>query len=407
MSRWLAIAVVVLASAASAVDVKYGVGVRSEVRTRTGLPGDGCFGADGGCVTGDVELDPILDLSLGGDTTTFTLQYAPTLIWREPQTGTQSRLLPLQAGRVGLLQKWSKALFTLTEDAAWGVADIGALRTDTTQPITAVNAVQTLGGVPYLRSATLATLEGTLSNRVTLGGAAGFSISGSPEGTQNGLPLQWGPSGSARMRWLATRIDSLTTGATLFSARFATGQEQLISTLTESWERQLSRTWSFSLAGGAALTREVVIAMQGTPGTYIEVLPVGSASMNWNDEVFGTQVVRLGVSTRLAPFADRFTGAVYERLEGRVQGDWKPGRDWAVTAAGSGAIAVPIGLVQQAGDKLVSGEAAVTWTAKPWLLLQASARVLWTEQPRSGISGQVQAAGVVSVTVREQDSVAW
>lgn len=397
---------------ALAIDVRYGVGVRSEVRARTPLPGDlGCaLSADGGmpaCLTGDLELDPLLDLSLAGDTTTLTLQYAPTLIWREPQTGSQSRLLPLQNGTIGLTRRWSQAVFTLTENAAWGLADIGALRTDPSQPLTAVNPVQTLGGVPYLRSATLMTLDGTASSRVSLGASAGFSISGSPEGTQNGLPLQYGPSGAFRLRWLATRVDALTTGANLFSARFITGQEQLIATLTETWDRPLSRTWSLSLGAGAALTREVVVEMQGVPGTYLEVLPVASASMNWNDEIFGTQPVRLGVSARLAPFADRFTGAVYERLEGRLQGDWRPARNWVVTAAGSGALAVPIGMVQQAGDKLVSGEAAVTWTAQPWLLLQASARVLWTEQPRSGIPGQVQAAGVVSVTIREQDSVAW
>jgi hypothetical protein len=317
-------------------------------------------------------------------------------------------LLPLQRGRVGFTQKWSKALFTLSEDGAWGLADIGAIRNpdDPGQTGTAVNPVQTLAGVPYLRSATAMTLEGQLSNRVTLGGGAGFSISGSPDGTTNGLPLQYGPNGSLRLRWLATRLDALTTAAAVFSSHFLTGQDQLVTTLTETWDRPVTRTWSISLGGGAALTREVVTAMQGTPGTYIEILPVGSASSSWNDK-FGTQPVRLGVSVRLAPFADRFTGFVYERLEARVQGDWKPGRDWAVTAAGSGALAVAIGRAEQKGDRLVSGEAALTWTARQWLLLQASARVLWTEQPRLGVPGQVQAVGVISVTVREQDSAAW
>ncbi|MFT3710221.1 MAG: hypothetical protein QM817_21550 [Archangium sp.] len=407
-SRLCAAALVLLvASPALAIDVKYGVGARTELRTRTPLPGD-----QGTGITGDLELDPTLDLALLFDTSALAMQYAPTLIWREPQTG--GRLLPLQRGRIGFTQKWSKALLTLTEDGAWGLADIGALRNpDDPSQVGQVNAVQTLGGVPYLRSATSFTLDGQVSNRVSLGGGAGFAVSGSPDdgtGTTNAnaMPLQYGPSGSARVRWLATRIDALTTQSTVFFSRFLTGQEQLVSTLTESWDRQLSRTWSISLAGGAALTREVVTAtqMQGTPGTYIEILPVGSASSSWGGK-FGTQTARLGVSARLAPFADRFTGFVYERLEGRVQGDWKPGRDWAVTAAGSGALAVAIGRAEQQGDRLVSGEAAVTWTARQWLVLQASARVLWTEQPRLGIPGQVQAVGVVSVTVREQDSVGW
>lgn len=402
MSRGLALSAVLLAAAAHAVDVKYGVGARSEVRTRTPLPGD-----SGSVITGDLELDPTLDLTLLFDTSALALQYAPTLIWREPQTG--GKLLPLQRGRVGFSHAWSKAQLTVSEDGAWGLADIGALRNpDDAAQTGAVNAVQTLGGVPYLRSATSLTLDGQLSARVSLGGAAGFSVSGSPAGTVNGLPLQYGPTGALRLRWLATRLDALTTGVTLFGAHFDSGAEQLLVTLTQTWERPVSRTTSFSLAGGAALTRELVVDPQvGPPGTHFEGLPVGSASVNWSDKVFGTQPVRLGVSARLTPFADRFTTAIYERLEGRVQGDWKPGRDWAVTAAGSAALAVGIGQNAQAGDRLVSGEAAATWTAQPWLLLQASARVLWTEQPRLNLFNQVQAVGVVSVTIREQDSVAW
>lgn len=386
-----------LASTALAIDVKYAVGARSELRTRTPLPGE--TGAD---VFADLELDPTLDLALLFDTTTLAFQYAPTLLWRQP--GASGRLLPLQRGRVGFTQKWSKALFTLSEDAAWGLADIGALRNPEDVGQTgAVNPVQTLGGVPYLRSATAMTLDGQLTNRISLGASASFAISGSPEGTENGMPLQWGPAGSVRLRAVATRLDALTTSSTVVSSRFLTGEEQLVVTLTESWEHTLARTLSFTLAAGPALTREVRV--DTAAGTYVEWLPVASGSISWNDKI-SRQPIRLTGSVRMAPFADRFSKSVYERLEGRVQGDWKPGRDWAVLAAGTAAYAVPLGNNDQAGDSLVSGEASLTWTPLRWLVLQGSARVLWTDQPRLGLSG-VQALGVVSVTVREQDSVGW
>ena len=388
---------------ASAADVRYGVSARSEVRTRTPLPGD-----IGTVLTGDVELDPVLDLGLlfhGG--TAFLVQYAPVLIWREPQTG--GRLLPLQRGRLGFTQKWDRATLLVAEDASWGLADIGALRTsdDTSgapqNPV--VNPVQTLGGVPYVRSATFLSLDVQPGARWSFGLSGGYSVSGSPSDMVN-LPIQYGPSGAARLAFRLTRLDTLTTGFGVTQATFVTGQEQLVGTLTETWARQLTRQWSLSVQGGAALTREVVIAMQGIPGTYLEVLPVGAVSTSWSDQLFD-QPLTLAASVRLAPFADRFTGFVYERLEAIASATWKPARAWVVTASGSGALAVPLGRAEQAGDRLVSGEAGVTWTVSRWLLLQAAVRVLWTEQPRLMVPGQVQAAGSVSVTVKEQDSVAW
>jgi len=399
--RALGIVVVVLLTAAPdarALDVAYGAAATTWVRTRTPLPGD-----QGTIITGDLELDPVLDLALLFGPSVLAFQYAPQLIWREPQTG--GRLLPLQRGRAGFTHRFSHATLLITEDAAWGLADIGSLRNPDGSLPGAVSEVQTLGGVPYERSATLVSLDGQPSSRVSLGASAGFAVSGSPAGTTNGLPLQWGPSGSLRARVLLTRLDGLSPLVSVFSSRFITGQEQLISTATATWDHQLLRTWSFTLGAGAALTRDVVVdPQQGTPGTYVEALPVGAVTTSWRDKV-EHQALGLSGSFRVAPFADRFTGNVYERMEARAQADWKPTKDLTVMAAASGALAVGIGRAPQAGDRLVSGEASATWTLTTWLVLQAAGRVLWTEQPRLGTPGQTQAVVTVSVTVKEQDKL--
>jgi hypothetical protein len=400
--RFALCTVLVWSSVAAAADVKYGVSARTELRGRTPLPGD-----TGTVLTGDLELDPIVDLAVVFHTGALALQYAPVLIWREPQTG--GRLLPLQRGRFTAGKKWERATLLFSEDAAWGLADIGALRTDDTpnQPPGTVSPVQTLGGVPYVRSATYLALDAQPSTRVSFGLSGSYSVSGSTEPVATtALPLQYGPTGAARLRLIATRLDAFTTQLGVSQATFVTGQEQLIAALTERWDRPLARQWSFSINVGAALTREVVIAMQGIPGTYLEVLPVGGASTTWNEKLAG-QPLQLSASVRVAPFADRFTGFVYERAEASLQATWKPEKQWVVTAAGAGALAVPLGRAEQNGDRLLSAEAGATWTITPWLLLQGSVRVLWTEQPRLGVLGQVQAAGSVSVTVKEQDSVAW
>lgn len=388
-----------IATPAQAIDVRYGVAVRTDVRTRTPLPGDvGTF------LTGDLELSPRAEVALGIDTSILSAQYAPSLLWREPQTG--GRFLPLHRGRLAFSSRWPRATFLLSQNASYGIADIGALRTpDDAQPGTVV-PVQTLGSVPYVSSATSIGLETRPTDRFTLGFSAGYSVSGSREFSQ-AMPLQYGPSASARARLGITRTDGLSTLAQVNQAHFVTGADQMIAQLTETWDRQVSRTILFSVGAGAALTREVVVDSQrGIPGTFLEVLPVITTSLSWQ-EVLSGHPLRLDTSLRLSPFPDRFTGFIYERLEGRVAGEWRPARDWMVTAATGAAFAVPIGGTEQLGDRLVFGESTVAWSVKTWLLLQGSARVLWSEQPRFGQPGLVQAVGTVSVTVQQQDSLAW
>ena len=397
---------------ASAVDVRYGVSVRTDARARTPLVGD-----VGTTVTGDLELTPRADLALGVDSSTFSAMYSPTLVWREPQTG--GRFLPLHRARLAFDTRWSRANLTVAQEGAYGLTDVGFLR----QPNDSVPAgevqTQTLGIVPYLRSATLLNLEARPNDVLSAGLSAAYLVSGSLESLA--MPLQYGPMVSLRARLAVSRTDGLTTQAQASQATFVTGQEQFIAQLWEIWDRQVSRTVSFNSGAGIALTREQVIARQGIPGTYSELLPIALASLSWNDVLAG-QPLLLTTSLRMAPFADRFTANVYERIEARVAGQWRPGKDWIATTAVGAAQAVPISLalsrppaaetvdrtgLNQAGDRALFGEAAVGWTPKLWLLVQASGRVLWTEQPRYGQPGQVQAVATLSVTVQQQDSLAW
>lgn len=412
-----------VATSALAVDVKYEVALRTDLRARNPLPGD-----LGTTVTGDLEFIPRAQLSLGIDASTLQFLYAPTILWREPQQGALSQFLPLQRGRVAFDTHWSRGTFHVSEDAAYGQTYVGALRNPegAAEPVA---EVQSLGIVRYLRSFTAVGLESRPSDRFTLGLLAGYQVSGStdpppaqtdPLGlpTFSALPLQYGPTALASGRVTLTRQDGLTTTAQASQAHFVTGADQLVAQLRETWDRQLSRTTTFTLGAGAALAREVVVPTSLTPtgaGTYLDLLPVASVGLDWRD-VLSEHPIRLDTSLRMAPFADRFTGAVYERLELRGHGEWRFAKEWITTGAVGGAIAVPVSLalqapdnvsrVTQVGDRVLSAEGTVAWTVKTWLVLQASARVLWTEQPRFQTSG-VQAVGTVSVTVQQQDSLAW
>ncbi len=401
-----------LALPAHAIDLRYGVLLRTDARTRTPLPGDVST-----TVTGDLELAPRGDLSFGIDASVFSVQYAPVLVWREPQTG--GRLLPLHRGRLAFQSTWSKTRLFISQDGAWGLADIGSLRMPDGSLTGSVGEVPTLGAIPYMRSASMLNLDTQPADRVSLGFTAGFLASGSTEDKfQLQMPMQWGPTGSARMRIAVARTDGLTTFSQLTGARFKTGQEQLIGQLQEIWDRQLSRRATINLGAGIALTRER-ITTTGIPGVYVDLLPVAIASLAYNDRVENAPL-RLNTSLRMSPFADRFTGNVYERLEARVQADYRPHKEWLVTAATGGALAVGVAWslskpeaagatngTNQAGDRLLFGEAAVGWTPKAWLLVQASTRATWTEQPRLNVPGLFQWVGTLSVTVMQQDSLAW
>ncbi len=408
---WVTLVVCVTAPA-YALDVRTDVAARAEVRPRTTGPGDKSTAG----VTGDLELDPSAQITFGTQTS-FLLQYAPTLIWREPQLAV-NQLLPLHRARIAFQHRWSKATVSLSQEGSIGKADISALRPPDASSFPQAGTVpgaevQTLGAVSYVRSASLLSLDGQPTDRLSLAGSAGYTVSGSTDGSQ--LPLQYGPVANARMRYAVTRNDALTTGAQFSNAQFLTGQEQMVAQLTETWDRILTRSLFMSLSGGAAFTRDVIteeqirILNQGPtpvnilPGTYIDILPVASASLTAQM----TQPFQLSFLLRLAPFSDRFTGLVYERVEARGQGDYRINREWAAMMAAGGALAVSLGTAPQAGDNLIFGEGSVAWTPKTWLVFQAAFRVLRAEQPRTNLVAPGQAVGSVSVTVRDQSAFSF
>lgn len=417
MTRWLRYAVVFafVATPATAADVTYEVALRTDARTRTPLPGD-----RGTTLTGDLELAPRAQLSLGIDASTFHFQYAPTLLWREPLQGARvDGVLGLHRGRIAFDTRWQQGVFSIAEDAAYGQTYVGALR-NPEGAIEPVAEVQNPGMVSYLRSSTTMGVQSRPTDRLTLGVSVGYQVSGSPDPLPDPppLPLQYGPFALAHARATVGRLDGLTTSAQVHQAHFITGADQLVAQLRETWDRQLSRTVTFTLGAGVALAREGVVLTRLTPfpGTYVDLLPVAQAGVDWRDVLAG-HPIRLDATLRMAPFSDRFTANVYERVELRGHGEWRFAKDWLSTAAAGGALAVPVSLAiirpagapgnVQAGDRVIYAEGTVAWVVKTWLLLQASARVLWTEQPRTGNPGQVQAVGTVSVTVQQQDSLAW
>lgn len=442
ISRPMMVGVILTAGSTAAVDFQYTLIGRTDVRARSGLAGDLARTSDGGVVvaTGEVELLPSGEATFGFGSSRVGLLYNPSILFREPQAS--GPVVVLHRGRVGLGTRWEGGSFLLTEDGAYGVADISTLRNPEAAPAATVATAQagsilTAARLPYARSATSANLDLTLPGRVSLGFSAGYHLAGSIQndaGLRDPLPFQYGPTGAVRARVGVTELDSLSATAQFMQATFVYGAEQLLAEVSVAWERQISRNVTGSLTAGAAYARQHVCTIftdpdggtaerycelptpappnwdttLATPGWYTSVFPVASAGASWRGSVGQGSPIVASAFVRLAPFADSTRGVVYERLEGRLQGDWSPARTIVLRAIGTGAYAIQVGGPgNQGGDQLYSGEGVMTWTPEQWFSLMASARVIWLAQPRLGNPGRLDWAGTVSVILRAHDTLGW
>ncbi len=398
---WLALAVVGLGAApATAADFASQLTARADTRVRSPLPGDRGTGT-----TLDLELLPGGTVGLGWDKTQLGVSYTPSILLREPQLA--GPVLLLHRGRVGLSQAWRRVTLAVGEEVSVGDLDVGSLRQPEGGMPGGVGEVQTIGVTKYVRSATLASLDVSPARRLGWSSSLGYQVSGGTEPSAV-LPLQHGPTFSSELAFELTRLDKLSVRLQVTGARFSTQQEQLVGQLLGGWARQLSRRVSLTAAAGLAVTRELVPegAGVGEPGEYFELLPAGNVSVAASVPV-PHQTLTLNATARLYPFADRFTGAVYERLELSHSGEWRPWRGLSLTEAAGLAWAVPVGLAEQAGDQLYYGEVGAAWSGLPWLKIGATGRLLWAEQPRLMVPGQLQWVVTLSVALLHQNVAAW
>lgn len=404
-SLGFALCTALLAAPALAVDVLYQVQARQDVRARTPLPGDTSTS-----LTTDMELAPEGQVAfVWSGTTTLGLQYAPQLLWREPQLG--GRFLPLHRGRVGLEHRWGSASVLVTQEGTQGTLDLGSLRNDPDAPVGSLPPVVTLGGVPYVRSATLLSVDARPTEQASFQLQGGYFVSGSTDPLVVNLPLQYGPAGSGSYRHRVSRVDTLVVASQLLQATFVSGHEQFFVTGLGGWERLLWRTVTLLVQGGVGGVRGWKPGDAfGLPAAYGGVVPALAATLSLRDKLLA-RPVQLELAARLTPFSDRFTGFVYERFETQARGEWRPDRDWTVTATAGFAYAVPL-FTGAAGaapgaQTIVFGEGTAAWAWRPWLLFGLNARVLMSQLSGAGAGGQFQAVTALSVTVREQDATAW
>jgi hypothetical protein len=398
-----------LTQAALAADLRYTVGVQSEVRARSVLPGDVATTL----ATVDIEAQASGEAQLAFGPTQLGIAYTPLLVLREPQV--RARLLPLHRALASVSTNWRTGTISLTQTGTYGFTDIGPLRSLGNlggPPPVGAPAVQTAGFIELVSSFTSVTFTQQFSRTVSLSAEADYSLNGAVDGLS--LPLQFGPSLSAGLRNTVTRVDVLQTS---FQYRFAefysadqptrVGQQLTVAQLTQDWLRSLTRTLSFELGAGLALSGEYRPIDPTTGATagrqYFDLLPAAHASLSWRPER-GTE---LALGVRLSPFADRFTALVYERLEGTASFQWQPQRLVTLRFSASAAYNVDLGSAERAGDSLYSADLSLLWQAWPALAFTAGARGLFARQPSVMVPDQGQWQINAGVIARMQDALGW
>jgi hypothetical protein len=256
--------------------------------------------------------------------------------------------------------------------------------------------------VPYVRLAGGALLEQRVGGRVTLRAEGGYEVSGS---TQNvNLPLQWGPAGLLAVKVDVTGVDSLTTTALGKHADFMTGQRQTLLEATERWARHLSRELEGEVSAGVGVVQQSVT--DAAPAVPWAVLPVAAVGVSWRLPVEGSKL-ELRARCGLAPFADRFTATVYERLDALVAATWST-RDGLTVGLGlSGARSFAGVASSTSPDFFVAIESSLAWAAQPWLTLGTSLRAAHTEVLVEGATPANQWLVSAWVAVHSEGRKSW
>jgi hypothetical protein len=355
----------------------------------------------------DLEFDPGATILLRWGALQLELTYLANLLLRDIAGG--GSLLPLNQGRVGLSWRRGGWDWRLSQEAARGLVAFGPLGASeglATAGPPPVGDGQVTGIVPYVRLASTAATDVALSSGQHLGVEASYGVSGGLASAA--LPLQWGPSGRVRLSWQLGRLDALVSELEVRHAAFSTGQLQTLFDLTELWTTRLSRQLRLETSAGVAVARQALpMTPTGPPaGTYVDILPIGGLALAfaaplrefmWEGEA----------RVRLTPFADRFTGTVYERVEALLGFGCVFRRDLSARLNTSAAWSTPFGSAVQSPYQLVSTEATLGWSARQWLQLGLVGRLAVTTRTADDAPATLLWSAGFSLTLRQGGSFAF
>jgi hypothetical protein len=253
-----------------------------------------------------------------------------------------------------------------------------------------INAYQLVAGdlgaggtvqlVPPVTSLGFRAVDGTLGlgmttgprHRLQLSLGAGFE-GGATLADQRWLPLQQRLHGLATLEWDAGPHDVLASLLEVTTAQFSSGPDVGTALLTETWRHVVSPSLRVWIGGGPA-----VAAQRSTAGTMGRLLPAGETGLGLEGQLAGIPTTA-SLAVTLAPFVDRVTGAVPQRVGATAVLAALPARSWRLEANASAGRVVE---GPQRGDQAWAGGAQLGRLLGERVELALGVRGLMQLQPR-------------------------
>ena len=352
----------------SSIDL--GLAIEARYRTTVTLPA----GVPQRIIEG--EASPWIKLGLTQANFELGAEYRPTLTLSD--TGRGSALV-LHQGR--LLGRWQR-------EPGWLVSALVTGRLGDVNAFQLQEAAGTGGGpvqlVPSLTSIGYRSLEGTLG----LGARPGprhrlmATLEAAEEGglalaDQRLLPLQRRLRGMLGLEWDARERDVLLSSLDVVVTQFSTGPNAGVAIWEERWRRTISPSLVGWIGAGPAVAGEQVAGV-----TSVRLRPFAQAGVEYDGQPGGVPV-KAGLVIVAAPFVDRVTAAVPERIGLTATLAIKPNQFWRLEgAASSGRVLEGL----QQGDEAWAATAMVGRSLGGYVDLAVGGRARLQRQPRYAIS---------------------
>jgi hypothetical protein len=310
----------------------------------------------GGILAGptlDLETGPEVKLGVRSRLWEFSADYSPRFTGSVAGADPQSYVL--QQGRIGARYQDRRTSISLYEDTGYGRLSLLTLGTYAgatlgTTPLTAPEATEIID-YAWSRTGIVARLAATRRWSLTFTGELALS-GGTGALAQVSMPFQTALRAGVGGDYAASRRDHLTTTLDAARAVFSTGLEDTLLEGKVSWRHDLDAGLATTLAAGMGWSST---RADTGPAARTRAAPIAEAGLTYRPRA---STIELGLTLRLAPVIDAFSGRVDQRVDGTGSVTWEPTRNLTVQGQLGAARSIP----WAEGVPLSMGFGAVTVT---------------------------------------------
>lgn len=335
--------------------------------------------------TVDADTSPEVKLTVRSRRWELTASYDPR--FTGSLAGADRQSYALQQGRLTTRFQDRRGSIALYEDSGYGrlsLLTLGAYAgatPGTTPGTTPIAAPPTTAILDYAWSRTGIVARLIASRRWSASLTGELALSGGTSASaQATLPFQTAVRVGIGAEYAASRRDHLTAVLDTSHAVFSNGVEDTLVQGKVSWRHDLDRTFATTLAAGLgeSTTRPEAAAVARSSAA-----PIVEAGITYRPR--GGEI-DLGLTVKLSPVIDAFSGRIDQRIEASANVAWTPTRDLAIQAQLGVARSIPWG--EGVAMSLGFGGIAASYRVSDVIQLDAGARSAWIEAPEIDMPAQ-------------------